>query len=122
MFNDSIKNSFTLSFDSWTTDRKIVNTGLEYQVDIGSSANINSPKYLIVSHQTAARSGASNKANNISIFDNLDVRKYFVEIDGVRYPKDSVDVNYTENDYLDQYRDIKLFYKEYLGEELMNPL
>ena len=43
------------------------------------------------------------------------MRKYFVEIDGVRYPKDSVDVNYTENDYLDQYRDIKLFYKEYLG-------
>ena len=47
MFNDSIKNSFSLSFDSWTTDRKIVNTGLEYQLDIGSSANINSPKYLI---------------------------------------------------------------------------
>ena len=40
MFNDSIKNSFTLSFDSWTTDRKIVNTGLEYQVDIGSSVQI----------------------------------------------------------------------------------
>ena len=121
MFNDSIKNSFNISFDSWTTDRKIVNTDLEYQLDIGSSANINSPKYLIVAHQTAARSGASNKANNISIFDNLDIRKYFVEIDGIRYPKDSVHVNYTENDYLDQYRDIKLFYKEYLGEELMNP-
>ena len=32
------------SFDSWTTDRKIVNTGLEFQVDIGSAQNINSPK------------------------------------------------------------------------------
>ena len=77
MFNDSIKNSFNLSFDSWTTDRKIVNTGL--RISIGYrifSANINSPKYLIVAHQTAARSGASNKANNISIFDNLDIRKY----------------------------------------------
>ena len=121
MFNDSIKNSFTLSFDSWTTERKIVNTGLEYQVDIGSSANINSSKYLIVAHQTAVRAGASNKANKISIFDNLDVRKYFVERDGVRYPKYSVAVNYTENKYLDQYRDIKLFCKEHLGEELMNP-
>ena len=121
MFNDSIKNSFSLSFDSWTTDRKIVNTGLGYQEDIGSSANINSPKYLIVPHQTAVRAGASNKANNISIFDNLDVRKYVVEIDGVRYPKDSVNVNYTKNDYLDQYRDIKLFYKEHLGEPLLKP-
>ena len=35
MFNDSIKNSFTLSFDSWVTDRKIVNNGNEFQIDIG---------------------------------------------------------------------------------------
>ena len=74
MFNDSIKNSFTLSFDSCTTDRKTVNTGLEDKVDIGSSANINSPKYLLVAFQTAARSGASSKAQNIAIFDNLDIR------------------------------------------------
>ena len=91
MFNDSNKNSFNISFDSWTTDRKIVDTDLEYQLDIGSSANINSRKYLIVAHQTAVRSGASNKANNISSFNNLDIRKYFVEIDGVRYPKDNVE-------------------------------
>ena len=121
MFNDSINKSFSLFFGSWTTDRKIVETGLEYQVDIGSSANFNSPKYLIVSHQTAARSGASNKANNISIFDNLDVRKCFVEIDGVRYPKDSVDNNYEANDYLGQHRNNKLFYKEYVGERLLKP-
>ena len=60
----------------------------------------------------------ANKANNISIFDNLDGRKYFVEIDGVRYPKDNVELNYEENNYLHQYRDINLFYKEYLGEDL----
>ena len=34
MFNDSIKNNFNISFDAWTTDREIVNTGLEYQLDI----------------------------------------------------------------------------------------
>ena len=28
-----------------------------------------------------------------------------------------LNVNYEQNSYLDQYRDIKLFYKEYLGEE-----
>ena len=37
---------------------KLLIQDLEYQVDIGSSANINSPKYLIVAHQTAARSGS----------------------------------------------------------------
>ena len=50
MFNESIKSSFTLSFDSWTTGRKTVNTGVEFQLDIGSASNINSPKYLIAAH------------------------------------------------------------------------
>ena len=30
-------------------------------------------------------------------------------------------VNYEENNYLDQYRDLKLFYKEYIGEETLSP-
>ena len=47
--------------------------------------------------------------------------KYFVEIDGYRYPNESVITNFSENDYLDQYRDIKNFHQEYVGEELMNP-
>ena len=61
-----------------------------------------------------------NKRTNISVFDHLDVRKYFVEIDGVRYPRDAVLTNYNRNDYLDQYKDVKLFYKDYLGEQLLN--
>ena len=54
-FNDSVKNSFTLSFDSWSTDRKTVYTQLENQVVIGSAQNISSPEYLKRVHQTAAR-------------------------------------------------------------------
>ena len=30
-------------------------------------------------------------------------------------------INFEENSYLDQYRDLKLFYKEYLGEPLLQP-
>ena len=44
----------------------------------------------------------------------------FCEIDGYRYPKDSIIKNFPENHYLDQYRDLKLFFKEYGGEKLMN--
>ena len=94
MFNDSVQNSFTLSFDSWTSGRKTVDTQLEYQVDIGSVQNINSPKYLIVAHQTASKRGVPNKSNNIAIFDNIDVRKYHVDIDGVCYPRDGVSIDY----------------------------
>ena len=121
LFNESIKNNFTITFDSWYTERKIVTDGGEFQVDIASSQSTNSPKYLIAAHQTEERISTANKANNISIFDHVEVKKYFVEVDGYRYPKESLITNFSGNDYLDQYRDLKSFYKEYVGEELMNP-
>ena len=120
MFNESIMNNYTITFDSWYTERKISNDGRELQVDIGSAQNINSPKYLISAFQTSART-TPNKAGNPAIFDYNNVTKYFVEIDRVRYPKDGVLTNFEENSYLDQYRDLKLFYKEYVGEELLQP-
>ena len=86
MFNESIKNNYTISFDSWYTERKISNDARQLQVDIGSAQHINSPKYLISAFQTIART-TPNKASNPTIFDNIHVTKYFVEIDGVRYSK-----------------------------------
>ena len=91
------------------------------QIDIGTAQQVNSPKYLITAHQTAARLNAPYKGINISRFDNLNVRKYFVEIDSVRYPRDAVLINYSENDYIDQYKDLKLIFKENVGEELLTP-
>ena len=122
MFNDSIEESFAFSFDHWTSDRKTVDTQLEYQIDIGSAQNISSPKYLIAVHQTADRMGVPNKTNNVAISDHLNVRKYHVDIDGVRYPGDGVSIDYGLNDYVDQYCDIKLYYHEYLGEQPLQPL
>ena len=74
-------------------DRKTVDTQLEYQVFIGSAQNNNSPKDLIAVHQTADRIGVPNNTNNVAIFDHLNVKKYHVDIDGVRYSRDSVNVD-----------------------------
>ena len=94
---------------------------LLYHVDIGSAQKFNSPKYQIAVHQTAARIGVPNKANNVAIFDHLGVRKYRLDIDGARHPRDGVNVDFGFNDYVDQYRDLKSFYKKYVGEEFLNP-
>ena len=120
MFNGAIMNNYTTTFDLWFTERKISNDGRELQVDIGSAQHFNSPKYLISAFQTAART-TLNKQSNPAIFDDNHVTKYFIEIDGVRYPQDGVLTNSEQNSYLDQYRDLKLFYKEYVGEELLQP-
>ena len=84
-----------------------------------SGQSVNSLKYLIAAHQTAARVNAPNINTNISIFHNLNVRKYSAEINGYRYPRDSALTNYILNIYLDLYEHIKLFYKEDVGEEIM---
>ena len=119
MFDYSIKNSFTLSFDSWSTDRKTVNTQLEYQVDIGTAQNINSPRYLIVVRQTAARVGVPNEKFIFAIFDNLNVRHYHIDINGVRYLRDGVNIDYTTDDYLDRYRDLKKIAEMKLGKNYL---
>ena len=82
MFNEDIMNNYTITFDSWYTERKISNDGRELQVDIGSAQKINSPKYLISAFQTTART-TTDIGVNPAIFDSNHVTKYFVEIDGV---------------------------------------
>ena len=97
-FNEAIRQSFSLSFDSWVTDRKPVNTGNENQLDIGSESNINVPLYLTAAHQETQRDNPAIPPNQLinAVFDKVDVKRYFVEIDGVRYPKDPVEINYSE--------------------------
>ena len=48
------------------------------------------------------------------------MKNYYSENDGIRYPKDPIKINYNEINYLNQYRDLKLFYKEYNGEQLLS--
>ena len=98
MFNESFMNNYTITFDSWYTERKLSNDGRELQVDIGSAQHINSPKYLISAFQTNART-TPNKQSNPAILDNNHVSKYFIQIDGFRYPKDGVLTNFGENSY-----------------------
>ena len=83
MFNESIQNNYRIFFDDWYTERKVVSDTIT-QIDKGSAQSVNSPEYLITAHQTAARLNAPDKGLNVSRFDNLNVRKYFVEIDGIR--------------------------------------
>ena len=120
MFNEATQNSYKISFDEWYTERRVISDTIT-QMDIGTSQHVNSPKYLIGAHQTRTRADTANKNDNIAIFDNINLQKYYVEIDSVRYPRDNFLVNYEQNDYIQQYKDLNLFFKEYIGEELMTP-
>ena len=123
MFNEATQNNYKVSNDEWFTKRRIISDTIT-QLDIESSQNVQSLKNLIGAHQTKDRLDGVISTENVSIFDNLNLKKYYVEIDGLRYPRDSVLMNYEQNDYIEQFKDLNLFFEEfqhYIGEELMTP-
>ena len=109
LYNEAIQNNYKLSIDEWYTEKRVI-SGLLVQHDIGSRQQVNCPKFLIRALQTKNRNDKPNKNMSKAKFDNLNFRKYFVELDSTRYPRDGVSINYIENDYIDQYRDLKLFF------------
>ena len=121
MFNEATQNTYKISYDEWFTERRIISDTVT-QLDTGSSQNVQSPKYLIGAHQTKDRIDSAISTKNVALFDILDLRKYYIEIDGQRYPRDSSLMNYEQNDDIEQYKDLNFFFKEYIGEQLMSPL
>ena len=79
MFNEATRNNYKITFDEWYTERRVISDTIT-QLDIGTSQHVNSLKYLIGAHQTRTRADTANENNNVAIFDNLDLQKYYVEI------------------------------------------
>ena len=119
-FNAATQKIYRITYDEYYTERRLI-LDMIVQVDIGSVQQFNSPRYLICAHQTRTRTDTPNKNNNIALIDNLDLRNYFVEIDRQRYTRERFFINYEEIDYIEQYIDLKTFFKEYIGELLLNP-
>ena len=89
-------------------------------IDFGSEQQGNSPEFFISAHQTKERIDVPINNKNVAIFDHLDLRKHYAEIDSARYPPDSLLMNYEENDYFEQYKNVKLVFEEYVGEPMFN--
>ena len=120
MFNEATQKNYKISFDEHYTERRLIKDMI-VQHDIGSAQQVNAPKYLICAHQPKESIDTANKNKNNAIFDHPNLRKYYVEMDSIRYPRDSLLTYYEENDYIKQYKNLKLFFKEDIGEPLLNP-
>ena len=112
MFNEATQNNYKIIFDEWYTERRVISDTIT-QMDIGTSQHVNSPKYFFGAHQTRIRADTANKNNNISTFDNPIPQKYYVEIDSVRYSRDSVLIKYQQNDYFEKKRFNLVFQRIY---------
>ena len=54
MFNEATQNNYKISSDEYYTERRVINDMI-VQHDIGSTQQVNAPKYLICAHQTKER-------------------------------------------------------------------
>ena len=79
--------------------------------------------FLKIYHQQGAQLNDSDQNIKFIFGENNNYHQIgnaYLEFDITVRPQ-NVLTNYAENDYIDQYRDLKLFYKEYVGEELLTP-
>ena len=60
------------------------------QHDIASAQQVSAPKFLICAYQTKDRRDSPNENKNYALFDHLHLPKSYVEVDGKRYPRDSL--------------------------------
>ena len=121
MFNEATRNIYKISYDEYYTERRVI-SDMIVKHDIGSAQQVNSPQYLISAYQTKNRTTAPDKKISIAIFDKIELRIYLVEIDSLRYYRDSLLINYEENNYIEQNKNLYFFKKEYIGEPILNLL
>ena len=119
-FNEAIQNIDKISFDEYYTERQVI-SDMIVQNDIGSAQQVSSPKYLFCAHQTKDSTSAPDKKINIAIFDDLDLQKYHIELDNLRFPRDSLLISSEQNGCIEQNIFSKLFFKDYIGEPILNP-
>ena len=94
-FTEPTQKNYKIYFDEWYTERRL-KSDLLVQHDIGSTQQVNSPKYLFGAHKTQPRTTTPDKKKrtNFALFDNLGLQKLHIERDSIRYPRDSVLMNY----------------------------
>ena len=120
IFNEATHNNYRISYHEYYTERRLT-SDMIVQVDIGSTQQVNSPKNLICAHQTETRIGSPTKNKNNAIFDHPNFRKFHVEIDGQRYPRDNLLITYEQIDYIEQYKNLILYFIDYVGEPILGP-
>ena len=81
MFNEATQNNYRTSYDEYYTERRVISDMIT-QADIGNAQQVSSPEYLIGAHQALDRVDAMSKNKNKAIFDHLNFKKFYVEIDG----------------------------------------
>ena len=122
IFNEALKKNFTLSFESWTTYKKPVNTGKELQLNFGSESNDNAPLFLRAAHQRIEGINQDNPAENLSnnrfnkaIFEKCLLKNVVLKSMVLDMQKILSILTTQKKNYLSQNGRTIFFFKKYVG-------
>lgn len=113
------KEPTTLKYVERKSFTKAVNTNNNWTFEIGVEAGIEIPIYVIVSFQTRTR--YSDQEQDNGLFDRPNILSASCSIGSERYPEDRMNIDYSRNNYLQAYGEIKNFWNNHVGEHLLDP-
>ena len=107
------KSVIPLHFCARSDDHTTVNANVRsFEWNLNSSAGVEKPRWLIIGLQTNKN---MTQEQNPAIFDHVRLNSVCVKLNGMRYPSDNIDIDYTKNDYVRLYKMAEDFKKEYYG-------
>lgn len=105
----SQENNYKLNFKSWQCIDETNLSGKTFKRNIASTyRNIHNPLFAIVGFQTK---GLETQLRKASVFDHCNVKNIWLEIDGQRYPQESLNLDWKNGKFILAY-DMHMSYKK----------
>lgn len=111
---------YRLGFKKWQCleERNISKNNLRINVSNNYKDN-DPPKFIFVQFQT---NRLDNQSSDASRFDNCNVKNYWVEINGKRYPNEMQNIDFNNLTYAQAYEDLMEYKKTYYKSNEDQPL
>ena len=108
----SKKNKVDFSYYERKTFYKNVPNATNFLFDLGMESGMERPQYKIVGFEN---NNVNEQTHDASTFDVMNVTECYCKIGSEFYPEDRMNINYGTNNYIEAFKEIVSFNKDYNG-------
>ena len=108
----SKKNNVDFSYYERKKIYKNVPNATNFLLDLGMEIGMERPQYIIIDFEN---NNVNEQTHDASTFDIMNVTECYCKIGSEFYPEDRMNIKYGSNSYIEAFREIVSFNKEYNG-------
>ena len=108
----SKKNNVDFSYYERKTFYKNVPNATNFLFDLGMESGMERPQYIIVGFEN---NNVNEQTHDASAFHVMNVTEFNCKIGSEFYPEDRMNINYSANNYIEAFKEIVSFSKDYNG-------